>query len=92
MSNKREYEIAFVGLKPGLHEFRYELDDKFFVEKGVVDIENFDNCYVVVTEVGRYQTYFSIKTEWKIPVQQMNLDGVDELENMLFPVPGISKD
>jgi uncharacterized metal-binding protein YceD (DUF177 family) len=40
MANRREYEIAFVGLKPGLHEFRYELEDKFFVEKGVVDIEN----------------------------------------------------
>jgi hypothetical protein len=53
---------------------------------GVVDIENYDNCYLVVTEIGRYQTYFSIKTEWEIPVQQMNLDGVDELEKMLFPI------
>jgi uncharacterized metal-binding protein YceD (DUF177 family) len=30
MGNRREYEIAFVGLKPGLHEFNYEVDDKFF--------------------------------------------------------------
>jgi uncharacterized metal-binding protein YceD (DUF177 family) len=30
MSNRREYEIAFVGLKPGLHEFSYSVDDKFF--------------------------------------------------------------
>lgn len=32
MSSRRNYDIAFVGLKPGLHEFEYEIDDKFFVE------------------------------------------------------------
>jgi len=32
MSNRREYEIAFVGLKPGVHEFNYEIDDRFFEE------------------------------------------------------------
>jgi len=30
MSSRREYEIAFVGLKPGIHEYHYEVDDKFF--------------------------------------------------------------
>lgn len=40
MASKRAFEIAFVGLKPGLHEFNYELDDKFFAEKGVEDISN----------------------------------------------------
>ena len=32
MSMRREYEIAFVGLKPGVHEFNYEIDDRFFEE------------------------------------------------------------
>ncbi|WP_462252744.1 YceD family protein [Ferruginibacter sp.] len=41
MANKRAFEIAFVGLKPGIHEFDYEVDDKFFAEKGVTD---FTNC------------------------------------------------
>ncbi len=41
MANKRAFEIAFVGLKLGVHEFNYEVDDKFFVEKGVTD---FNNC------------------------------------------------
>ena len=41
MANKRAFEIAFVGLKPGIHEFEYEVDDKFFVEKGVPD---FSHC------------------------------------------------
>ncbi|MGV3658351.1 MAG: YceD family protein [Chitinophagaceae bacterium] len=30
MSNRREYEIAFVGLKPGVHIFEYDVNDKFF--------------------------------------------------------------
>jgi uncharacterized metal-binding protein YceD (DUF177 family) len=32
MSNRREFEIAFVGLKPGVHEFNYQVNDKFFEE------------------------------------------------------------
>lgn len=32
MSHRKEYEIAFVGLKPGIHEFNYEIRDKFFDE------------------------------------------------------------
>ena len=30
MGNRREYDIAFVGLKPGEHEFNYEIGDRFF--------------------------------------------------------------
>ena len=37
MANRRAFEIAFVGLKPGLHEFSYVLDDKYFAEKGAED-------------------------------------------------------
>jgi len=37
MANKREFEIAFVGLKPGIHDFDYKVDDKFFADKGVTD-------------------------------------------------------
>ena len=40
MANRRAFEIAFVGLKPGFHEFNYELDDKFFIEKGAEDLTN----------------------------------------------------
>lgn len=34
MSSRRAFEIAFVGLKPGIHEYRYEIDDQFFEEFG----------------------------------------------------------
>jgi uncharacterized metal-binding protein YceD (DUF177 family) len=40
MANKRAFEIAFVGLKPGVHEFNYELDDQFFIEKAAEDLSN----------------------------------------------------
>lgn len=37
MSSRREYEIAFVGLKTGVHEFTYQINDKFFEEYGDQD-------------------------------------------------------
>ena len=40
MANRRAFEIAFVGLKPGIHQFNYELDSKFFIEKGAEDFAN----------------------------------------------------
>ena len=39
MGNRREFDIAFVGLKPGIHEFSYEVDDKFFVDFNELDIK-----------------------------------------------------
>ncbi len=45
MANKRAFEIAFVGLKPGIHEFNYEVDDKFFVDKGATE---FTNCHAKI--------------------------------------------
>jgi len=41
MSHRREFEIAFVGLKPGIHEFNYEITDKFFV---LFQQQDFKNC------------------------------------------------
>lgn len=41
MGHRREFEIAFVGLKPGIHEFGYEITDKFFDE---FQQQDFRNC------------------------------------------------
>lgn len=46
MANKRAFEIAFVGLKAGIHEFSYEIDDKFFADRGAHD---FSNVHATVT-------------------------------------------
>jgi hypothetical protein len=51
---------------------------------GVLDLDNFDNCYVIINGIGTWQAYFTYFTQWEIPTQQMNLDGVDELEAMMF--------
>jgi uncharacterized metal-binding protein YceD (DUF177 family) len=40
MPGRREFEIAFVGLKPGLHEFTYEVGDQFFAEIGQQEPRN----------------------------------------------------
>src|ERR1700733_6178565 len=40
MSSRREFEIAFVGLKPGIHEFNYEITDKFFADYQQQDFRN----------------------------------------------------
>lgn len=45
MSQRREYEIAFVGLKPGTHVYEYQIEDKFFVPYGVQD---FEQCHTKV--------------------------------------------
>ncbi len=45
MSGRREYEIAFVGLKPGLHHFEYNIDDKFFT---AFQQQDFKNCKAAI--------------------------------------------
>ncbi len=41
MSQRREFEIAYVGLKPGIHVYEYRIEDKFFVPYGE---QEFTNC------------------------------------------------
>jgi uncharacterized metal-binding protein YceD (DUF177 family) len=41
MSRRREFEIAFVGLKPGIHEYSYIIGDKFFE---AFQQQDFRNC------------------------------------------------
>ena len=41
MNHQRAYEIAFVGLKLGVHIFNYEINDAFFTDYGEQD---FSNC------------------------------------------------
>jgi uncharacterized metal-binding protein YceD (DUF177 family) len=41
MAHRRDFEIAFVGLKPGVHEYAYEITDKFFEP---FQQQDFRNC------------------------------------------------
>jgi uncharacterized metal-binding protein YceD (DUF177 family) len=42
MKHSREFEIAFVGLKPGEHEFRYRVDSRFFERFGKTEFHDAD--------------------------------------------------
>jgi len=35
MKHNREYEIAWQGLKPGIHKFQYEVNDRFIQEREI---------------------------------------------------------
>ena len=55
MSHSREFEIAFVGLKPGMHEYNYEISDKFF---DPFQQQDFRNCKAHVRLFLEKQTGF----------------------------------
>ena len=41
MGSQRDFDIAFVGLKPGIHEFEYSINDEFFI---AYQEQDFRNC------------------------------------------------
>jgi uncharacterized metal-binding protein YceD (DUF177 family) len=61
MSHSREFEIAFVGLKPGIHEFNYEISDRFFVD---FQEQDFKNCQAnVKLELDKKNGFMMLKFE-----------------------------
>jgi len=61
MSHSREFEIAFVGLKPGIHEFNYEITDKFFE---AFQEQDFRNCKAKVKlELDKKNGFMLLKFE-----------------------------
>jgi uncharacterized metal-binding protein YceD (DUF177 family) len=45
MGHRRDFEIAFVGLKPGVHEYHYEIIDRFFE---AFQQQDFRNCKAAI--------------------------------------------
>jgi len=61
MSHSREFELAFVGLKPGIHEFNYEITDKFFE---AFQEQDFRNCKAnVKLELDKKSGFMLLKFE-----------------------------
>ena len=61
MSRRRAFEIAFVGLKPGIHEFVYEIDDTFFVEN---EGRDFSNCNAKIkVQLDKKPSFMLLKFE-----------------------------
>ena len=52
MSSRREYEIAFVGLKPGTHVFEYTVTDSFFDDFQEQDFKNCNANIKLILEKG----------------------------------------
>jgi uncharacterized metal-binding protein YceD (DUF177 family) len=61
MGNRREFEIAFVGLKPGIHEYKYEVDNKFFANYSQAD---FTNCQAsILLKLEKNTSFMMLKFE-----------------------------
>ncbi|MFM9911233.1 MAG: YceD family protein [Chitinophagaceae bacterium] len=61
MNYRRTFDIAFVGLKPGIHEFEYDIADKFFLEYGD---QEFKNCIAKVKlSLNRENGFMLLKFE-----------------------------
>ena len=59
MNIKKEFEIPFVGLKPGFHVFEYKIEDKFFKE---YDEQDFTDCDVnIKLTLDKNQGFFQLK-------------------------------
>lgn len=61
MSRRREFEIAFVGLKPGVHAFSYEINDRFFE---AFQQQDFRHCKAVVNlQLDKKSSFMLLKFE-----------------------------
>jgi len=61
MKQLREFDIAFVGLTPGVHSFQYQITDSFFENYGPQD---FTNCNATVKlQLDKKTNFFLLKFE-----------------------------
>ena len=61
MAKRKPIEIAFVSLKPGIHEFAYEIDEQFFPE-GVA--RDFSDCRATVRlQLEKQHSFMLLKFE-----------------------------
>ncbi len=61
MKHLREFDIAFVGLTPGVHTFQYQITDSFFENYGQQD---FSNCNATVKlQFDKKNNFFLLKFE-----------------------------
>lgn len=59
MKHNREFEIAWQGLKPGLHTYTYDIDSRFMKDKEVD--ENFTGWKAKVTlKFDKHETFFML--------------------------------
>lgn len=76
MKFRREFEIAFVGLKPGLHNFNYKIDDSFFekFEKPEFTQANIEIDLSLDKKSGIFLLRFKINGNVQIPCDRCGDD------------------
>ncbi|HAD33380.1 MAG TPA: DUF177 domain-containing protein [Chitinophagaceae bacterium] len=76
MKHSREFEIAFVGLKPGIHVFEYNIDSQFFDRFGEVEFAN-PQVNVQLTldkKFGIFLLHFNINGKVSLPCDRCGDD------------------
>jgi uncharacterized metal-binding protein YceD (DUF177 family) len=76
MKHSREFEIAFVGLKPGIHVFEYNIDSQFFDRFGEVEFAN-PHLNIQLTldkKAGIFLLHFNINGKVSLPCDRCGDD------------------
>lgn len=78
MRTNREYEIAWQGLKPGVHVYEYELNDRFFEEREETT-EEFKDLDVQVTlkfdkKTNFFMCHFDVDGSATVPCDRCGED------------------
>lgn len=58
MKHNREYEIAWQGLKPGVHTFQYDIDDRFIEARGEAERDFKDLDAQVTLKFDKQNNFF----------------------------------
>ncbi len=82
MKHHREFEIAFVGLKPGEHTFHYQITDKFFEQADKPEFHDalIDVKLILDKKQGTFLLKFDINGKVQIPCDRCG----DEYEMLLW--------
>jgi len=83
VGKKSEYEIAFVGLRDGKHDFHFKIGDTFFEQFETTDIEGADLALEMVLdkEPNMLQVDFRVKGKLKVMCDRCT-------ESFYYPVGG----
>ncbi|HYD22811.1 MAG TPA: DUF177 domain-containing protein, partial [Flavipsychrobacter sp.] len=69
MKHNREYEIAWQGLKPGIHVFQFDIGDRFMREHGEWDFEGLEGQVTVTfdKQTSFFMLRFDIGGQLMVP-------------------------
>ena len=76
MKSNREFEIAFVGLKPGIHEYNYSVDSRFFeqFEKTEFHSAKVDVKLTLDKKSGTFLLHFDLNGQVTLPCDRCGDD------------------